>query len=377
MKSRIYLSSPHMGGNEMRYIQEAFDQNWIAPIGPNVDKFEEELSAKLRIKHTAVLSSGTAAIHLALINLGIEAGDEVIVPTLTFAATVNPVIYQGATPVLIDSESETWNMDPELLKKAIEERLRITGKKPRAIIVVHIYGMPAMMREITDIADHYEIPLIEDAAESLGSRYRGKQTGTFGCMGVLSFNGNKIITTSGGGALISDNKERIENARFLSTQARDNYPWYHHTHIGYNYRMSNIAAGIGRGQLEVLDERIEARRKNFAFYKEIFSEIKGISFCEEPEDSYSNRWLTCIRIDKSKAGGISNLDLLAALATDNIESRHIWMPMHLQPVFKKHPAFINSVSESIFKNGLCLPSGSNLIEDEKIRILDIVSQTFG
>ncbi|HRZ49153.1 MAG TPA: DegT/DnrJ/EryC1/StrS family aminotransferase, partial [Bacteroidales bacterium] len=269
MKSRIYLSSPHMSGFEQKYIRQAFKQNWIAPIGPNVDAFEQELASELGVKHVAAVASGTAAIHLALINLGIGRDDEVVVSTFTFSATVNPVVYQGAVPVLVDSEPETWNMDPALLEQAIEDRIRKTGRKPKAIVLVHIYGMPARIREIMEIAERYDIPVVEDAAESLGSTYHGKATGTFGSMGILSFNGNKIITTSGGGALVSDNEAFIRHARFLATQARDQAPWYQHSHIGYNYRMSNVVAGIGRGQLEVLYDRVKARRRIFKWYTEL------------------------------------------------------------------------------------------------------------
>lgn len=376
MKPRIYLSSPHMGGSEMKYIEEAFEQNWIAPIGPNVDAFEAELAGKLGVKHVAAVSSGTAAIHLALINLGIKPGDEVIVSSFTFSATVNPIVYLGALPVFVDSESETWNMDPALLMQAIEERITKTGRKPAAIIVVHIYGMPARIDILKEIADSYSIPLVEDAAESLGSLYEGMNTGTFGSMGILSFNGNKIITTSGGGALLSDNEDFIINARFLATQARDKAPWYQHSHIGYNYRMSNVVAGIGRGQLQVLDSRVEARRRNFRFYKEVFHDIRGITFLEEYEGAYTNHWLTCITIDPKQTGGVTHLDLIQKMAEDNVESRHIWKPMHLQPVFMNYPAFTNGISEEIFNTGVCLPSSSNLIEEEKERIRNIIHSIF-
>ncbi|MFO7723359.1 MAG: aminotransferase class I/II-fold pyridoxal phosphate-dependent enzyme, partial [Bacteroidales bacterium] len=340
MKPRIYLSSPHMSGLERTYIDEAFAQNWIAPIGPNVDGFEQELAKKLGVAHVAAVSSGTAAIHLALINLGVQQGDEVIVSAFTFSASVNPIVYQGGVPVFVDSEADTWNMDPALLEEAIETRIRATGRKPKAIILVHIYGMPAKMELLMEIAERHGIPVIEDAAESLGGHYRGKATGTFGVMGVLSFNGNKIITTSGGGALLSDNEEFIRHARFLSTQARDNAPWYQHSHIGYNYRMSNIVAGIGRGQLLVLDQRVEARRKVYDWYRELFAGNDGIGFLPEPEGAFSNRWLTCITVDPQKTGGINHLDIMNKLAEDNIESRHIWKPMHLQPVFASSPAYI-------------------------------------
>ncbi len=376
MKPRIYLSAPHMGGEEMHFIREAFEQNWIAPIGPNVDGFERDLSEYLNGVHVAALVSGTAAIHLALLNLGVGPGDEVLVPTFTFSATVNPVVYQGAVPVMVDSEPDTWNMDPELLKEAIESRLRDHGKVPAAMIVVHLYGMPAQMDAIMEIALRYNIPVIEDAAESLGSLYHDQHTGTFGTMGILSFNGNKIITTSGGGALLSHHESFIDHARFLSTQARDNAPWYQHSHIGYNYRMSNIVAGIGRGQLQVLDQRVEARRKVYDWYQGLFAEIPGVTFLAEPEGVLCNRWLTCAIINPKKTAGITHKHLMENMAGENIEARHIWKPMHLQPVFAKHPAFINGVSEHLFHNGICLPSGSNMSPDDLNRIETVVRQTF-
>ncbi len=365
-----------MSGLEQGYIQQAFDQNWIAPIGPNVDSFEQELAKELGVKHVAAVASGTAAIHLALINLGIQRDDDVLVSSFTFSATVNPVVYQGALPVLVDSEPDTWNMDPSLLKHAIEERIRKTGRKPKAILLVHIYGMPAKVHEIMDIANHYEIPVIEDAAESLGSLYQRKHTGTFGSMGILSFNGNKIITTSGGGALVSDNEAFIRHARFLATQARDNAPWYQHSHIGYNYRMSNVVAGIGRGQLQVLQDRVDARRKVFDWYRNLFSEIPGVKFLPEPDGCFSNRWLTCITLDTDLTKGITPQGLMQALADENIEARPIWKPMHLQPVFEGCPAFVNGVSENIFNNGLCLPSGSNMTGEDLERIAGVIRRVF-
>lgn len=368
MNNRIWLSSPHMGGEELKYIQEAFDTNWIAPLGPNVDGFEEDIQKYLNIDHVAALSSGTAAIQLALILLGVEQGDEVIVSSFTFSATVNPIIYQKAIPIFIDSEKDTWNMDPELLEEAIEDRIS-KGKKPKAIILVHLYGMPANMDQIMEIANKYEVPVIEDAAEALGSKYNGKACGTFGQMGILSFNGNKIITTSGGGALISNNEEYINMSRFLATQARDNAPHYQHSHIGYNYRMSNIVAGVGRGQMHVIDKRVEQRRANNCFYHEFLDNIEGITFLEEPNDNYfSNYWLTTILIYTEKTGGISREDVRLALGKENIETRPLWKPMHLQPVFEKYLAYVNGVSEKLFENGLCLPSGSNLNKDDKMRI---------
>ncbi|HOX75581.1 MAG TPA: aminotransferase class I/II-fold pyridoxal phosphate-dependent enzyme [Bacteroidales bacterium] len=375
-KKRIYLSSPHMGGTEIKYVNDAFNTNWVAPLGPNVDAFEHSLADYCGIKHAAALSSGTAAIHLALIILGIKPGDEVIASSFTFSATVNPIVYTGAIPVLIDSEPHTWNMDPDLLEKAIiDRRSWNSGRKVKAIIVVHLYGMPANIERIMEIANKYEIPVIEDAAEALGSKFRGTQVGTFGKAGILSFNGNKIITTSGGGALISNDKEIIDRARFLATQARDKAPHYQHSHIGYNYRMSNVLAGIGLGQMEVIDERVKARRKNFLFYKEHLLKYKGISFLEEPGKSYfSNYWLTTILLDPAETG-VTREDLQAALENENIESRPLWKPMHLQPVFSSCPAYVNGTSEELFKNGLCLPSGSNLTDKDRSEIMDVITKT--
>jgi len=372
MKEKIWLSSPHMSGNEMKFVNEAYETNWIAPLGPNVDGFEQDLQKYLDISHVAALSSGTGAIHLALVLLGVNAGDEVLASSFTFSATVNPITYVGAIPILIDSETDTWNMSPELLEEAITDRIA-KGKKPKAIILVHLYGMPAKIDEIMDISRKYEIPVIEDAAEALGSKYKNKALGTFGKFGILSFNGNKIITTSGGGALISDDEEAIQKARFLATQARDNAPHYQHSHIGYNYRMSNILAGIGRGQMMVVDNRVEQRRANHLFYKNIFKNVDGITLLEEPSDDYfSNFWLTTILIDDKKTG-FTNTGLRLAFEKENIETRPLWKPMHLQPVFKSYPAYLNGVSESLFKKGLCLPSGSNLTNEEKNRIRKMIS----
>ena len=372
MQNKIWLSSPHMGGTESNYVQEAFATNWIAPMGPNVNGFEKDLAQYTGTKAVSVLSSGTAAIHLALIILGVKRGDEVLVSSFTFSASVNPIVYLGATPILIDSESETWNMCPVVLEQAIRDRIS-KGKKPKAIIPVHLYGMPAKIEEIMEVANRYEIPVIEDAAEALGSKYKNKALGTFGLLGVLSFNGNKIITTSGGGALISNNEELIEKSRFLATQARDNAPHYEHSEIGYNYRMSNIVAGIGRGQMEVLDKHVELRRANHRFYKNILSEIDGIKILEElGSDYFSNHWLTCITVDPVKTRGITREKIRLALETENIESRPLWKPMHLQPVFKDCPFYGNGVSEELFKKGLCLPSGSNLSEDDKDRISNVL-----
>ena len=371
MKSRIWLSSPHMGGNELKYIQQAFDENWIAPLGPNVNGFEQELADYIDIENVAALSSGTAAIHLALIILNVAAGDEVICSSFTFSASANPIVYQGATPIFIDSEEDTWNMDPDLLEIAIKDRIE-KGKKPKAIILVHLYGMPAKVDEISKIANEYEIPVIEDAAEAIGSIYKNEAVGIRGTFGIFSFNGNKIITTSGGGALVSNNKEYIEKARFLATQARDNAPYYQHSQIGYNYRMSNIAAGIGRGQLEVLDKRVLQRRANYKFYTELLKRYEGVTFVEEPDGFYSNRWLTTINVDTKENSGLTNEKLRIRLELDNIESRLLWKPMHLQPVFKDAPAYLTGVSEKLFLNGLCLPSGSNLTDNDKKRISKIL-----
>lgn len=376
MKPKIWLSSPHMGGHEMKYIEDAFQSNWIAPLGPNVTAFENELGEFLNISHVAALTSGTAAIHLALIILGIKAGDEVISSSFTFSATVNPIVYLGADPILIDSEKDSWNMSPELLEMAIMDCLK-KGKKPKAIIIVHLYGMPAKMEELMDIARRYEIPVIEDAAEALGSKYNGKACGTFGEVGILSFNGNKIITTSGGGALVSTNNEHIKKARFLATQARDNAPYYQHSQIGYNYRMSNVLAGIGRGQLKVLDDRVAKRRSNFDFYFQNLNMIDGISFLKEENHSFSNRWLTTIIVDPQKTNGLTCKDVQSFMDNENIETRPLWKPMHLQPVFKACKSYTNGVSEQLFNFGLCLPSGSNMSDDDLERVLLQIKKAFG
>ncbi|MCH2193801.1 aminotransferase class I/II-fold pyridoxal phosphate-dependent enzyme [Kordia sp.] len=373
MNSRIWLSSPHMGGNELKYIHEAFDTNWIAPLGPNVTGFEGDLKQFLNTeKEVGALASGTAAIHLGLILAGVTAGDEVICQSMTFSASANPILYQGATPVFIDSEPETWNMCPIHLEAAIKDRIA-KGKKPKAIIPVHLYGMPAKIDEIVAIANKYEIVIIEDAAESLGSTYKGKNCGTFGEYAALSFNGNKIITTSGGGAIVCNDEEVKKIAIFLATQARDDAPHYQHSEIGYNYRMSNIVAGIGRGQMEVLEKHIGLRRHMNAFYKEIFKDVEAITVFEEPnEDYFSNHWLSCITVDESKAN-FTREDLRLALWEDNIESRPLWKPMHLQPIFEKYPYYGDNVSENLFNTGLCLPSGSNLTTQEKERIAQLIA----
>ncbi|MBC7556610.1 MAG: aminotransferase class I/II-fold pyridoxal phosphate-dependent enzyme [Chryseobacterium sp.] len=374
--SKIWLSSPHMGGNELKYIHEAFEENWVAPLGPNVNNFEKDLKKFLNQDvEVGVLSSGTAALHLALIILGIKRDDEVICQTFTFSASANPIAYLGAKPVFIDSEEETWNMSPAALEEAIIDRIS-NGKKPKAIIVVHLYGMPAKMDEIIKISNHYEIPLIEDAAEALGSTYKGQNCGTFGEMSLLSFNGNKIITTSGGGALVCKTKEEKDKAVFLSTQARDDAPHYQHSEIGYNYRMSNISAGIGRGQMEVLDERIAQRRNNHNFYLELFADKPGITVFSEPTNDYfSNHWLSAIIIDEAITG-FSREDFRGNFLEFNIESRPLWKPMHMQPIFENSPYYGHKVAEDLFRDGLCLPSGSNLSEDDKERIREVVEICF-
>ncbi|OYX80582.1 MAG: pyridoxal phosphate-dependent aminotransferase, partial [Flavobacteriales bacterium 32-34-25] len=345
--SKIWLSSPHMGGTEQKYVNEAFETNWVAPLGPNVNGFEQDLEKYLGNEcYVGALSSGTAAIHLGLILLGVQAGDEVICQSMTFSASANPILYLGATPVFVDSESETWNLCPIALEEAIVDRIA-KGKKPKAIIAVHLYGMPFKVAEIRAIASQYEISILEDSAEALGSRYKGQKCGTFGAIGVLSFNGNKIITTSGGGAIVSNNKEVKDKAIFLATQARDNAPHYEHSEIGYNYRMSNICAGIGRGQMEVLDTHIALRRKMNDFYKNLFQYVEGISVFENPNGHYqSNHWLTAILIDPEKTNGITAEQIRLALEQENIESRPLWKPMHLQPVFEKYPYYGNQVAEN-------------------------------
>ena len=376
MKEKIWLSSPHMGGNELKYIHQAFDENWVAPLGPNVNGFEQDLQAFLggEVKVSA-LSAGTAALHLALIECGVQAGDEVLCQTMTFSASANPIVYQGATPVFIDSEKSTWNLSPFFLEEAIKDRIS-KGKKPKAVIAVSLYGMPFQVEEVLSICQKYNIPLIEDAAEALGSTYKGKACGTFGKFGVLSFNGNKIITTSGGGALVCHSQEEKDKVVFLSTQARDEAPHYQHSHIGYNYRMSNITAGIGRGQMEVLPDRINARRKMHAFYTELFKDIRGIQLLTEPnEDYFSNHWLSVIHIDEQLVGFDREVLRLAFLE-DNIETRPLWKPMHLQPVFSGAPYYGEQVAETLFNNGLCLPSGSNLTEADRQRIVKVFKKVF-
>ncbi len=375
MNKKIWLSSPHMGGKERLYVQEAFDTNWIAPLGPHVDGFEQDLVRFTGASHAAALSSGTAALHLSLILLGVEAGDEVICQSFTFSASANPIVYQGATPVFVDSEPETWNMSPDWLRKAIQDRLA-RGKRPKAIIPVHLYGMPARMEAILQIAAEYNIPVVEDAAEALGSTLGGKACGTFGKFGILSFNGNKIITTSGGGALIGDEAAAIARARYLSTQARDPAPHYQHSVIGYNYRMSNVCAAIGRGQMEVLPQRVLQRRAVYDFYRQALGGLPGLSFLEELPGSYSNRWLTTLLLDPASSGGITRETIRLQLEALNIESRPLWKPMHLQPVFSGAPYYGEGVAEQLFENGLCLPSGSNLLPGELETIRQCITGIF-
>ncbi len=374
---RIWLSLAHMGGHEQRFVQEAFDTNWVVPMGPNVDAFETELAAFLQSNvYVAALSAGTASLHLALIILGVKQGDEVLCQSFTFSASANPIVYQGATPVFIDSEKDTWNMSPEHLERAIKDRIS-KGKKPKAIIPVHLYGMPAKIEEIQSISSKYEIPIIEDAAEALGSRYKNQHCGTFGEMAVLSFNGNKIITTSGGGALVAHNEEYIKTARFLATQARDAAPHYQHSHIGYNYRMSNVVAGIGRGQMLVLEDRIKQRRTNNEFYRKGLEKVEGISFQTEPSSDYfSNYWLTSILVNPLKTGGKTREDIYDVLNENNIESRPLWKPMHMQPIFSGCPYYGDGTSERLFRDGLCLPSGTSLSFDDIDRVIKAIESMF-
>ena len=371
---KIWLSLAHMGGHEQKFIKEAFDTNWVVPLGPNVNGFEEDLQKYLQQEvHIVALSSGTAALHLALIQIGVQRDDEVICQSFTFAASANPIKYVGATPIFIDSEPDTWNMSPEFLLQAIEDRIAKTGKKPKAIIPVHLYGMPAKMDEIMAIANKYEIPVLEDAAEALGSEYNGQKCGTFGEFACLSFNGNKMITTSGGGALVCRTKEEAQRTMFFATQARDNAPHYQHSHIGYNYRMSNICAGIGRGQMMVLEEHIARRRAIHQLYKKELNNLSGITVFDNPDNKFnSNHWLTCIIIDSTKAG-FTREDIRLKMEAENIETRPLWKPMHLQPVFSSAPYYGDGTAEKLFNDGLCLPSGSSLSNEDVFRVLNIIN----
>jgi dTDP-4-amino-4,6-dideoxygalactose transaminase len=373
MKKKIWLSLAHMSGNEQKYIQEAFDTNWVVPLGPNVDGFEKDLKQYLdQERFVVALSAGTAALHLGLIQLGVKAGDEVICQSFTFSASANPILYQHATPVFVDSEPQTWNMDPDWTEEAIVDRFKKTGRYPKAIIPVHLYGMPANMERITAIANKYGIPVLEDAAEALGAEYKGQKCGTFGDFGVLSFNGNKMITTSGGGALVCRTAEQAAKTKFYATQARDQAPHYQHSQIGYNYRMSNICAGIGRGQMTVLQKHVERRRAIQKMYSRALTGYKGIRLLENPSPDYnSNHWLTCILVDPALAG-FSREDLRLKMEAENIETRPLWKPMHLQPVFAHAPFYGNGTSEKLFEQGLCLPSGSILSDEDIRRVIECV-----
>ena len=357
-----------MGGNEQSYVNEAFETNWIAPLGPNVNSFEDSIQDYINNEvHVAALSAGTAAIHLALEILGVSKGDEVICQSFTFSASANPIMYLGATPIFVDSERDTWNISPILLEEAIKDRI-VKGNKPKAIIAVHLYGMPYKKKELHAIAIKYQIPIVEDSAEALGSSVDGVKCGSFGDIGVLSFNGNKIITTSGGGALVSKNEEFKKKAVFLATQARDDAPHYQHSNVGYNYRMSNVLAGIGRGQMEVLNDRVEARRANYQYYKEQLGAIEEIEFLDEPEGFFSNRWLSCILTPSFEV----REKIRSTLLEDDVESRPLWKPMHKQPVFEKSPNYSNGTSEDLFNRGLCLPSGSNLTKEDLERVVGLI-----
>ena len=383
MKPRIWLSLAHMSGREQEFIQEAFDTNWVVPLGPNVNAFEKSLrdflieNGELKIENEGMrivaLSAGTAALHLGLILLGVQPGDEVICQSFTFAASANPIAYLEATPVFVDSEKETWNMDPVLLEEAIKDRLEKTGKLPKAIIPVHLYGMPVKMDEVMEVANRYGIPVLEDSAEALGSEYKGQKCGTFGEYGVLSFNGNKMITTSGGGALICPNEEKAKRALFYATQAREQAPHYQHEKIGYNYRMSNICAGIGRGQMFVLDEHVARRRAIHDLYVKLLAGLKGVKVMCQPEGEgfNSNYWLTCITVEPEEAG-FTREDVRLALDEENIERRPLWKPMHLQPVFKDAPYYGNGTSERLFEIGLCLPSGPTLTDEDVERVVKVI-----
>lgn len=383
MKPRIWLSLARMSGREQEFIQEAFETNWVVPLGPNVNAFEkslgdflignEESEVENGDRRVVALSAGTAALHLGLILLGVEEGDEVICQSFTFSASANPIAYLGAKPVFVDSEEDTWNMDPMLLEEAIKDRLKKTGRLPKAIIPVHLYGMPGMLDEIMEVADRYHIPVLEDAAEALGSEYKGRKCGTFGEYAALSFNGNKMITTSGGGALICPCEERAKRALFYATQAREQAPHYQHEKIGYNYRMSNICAGIGRGQMFVLEDHVARRREIHDLYVRLLDGVKGVKVMCQPEggDFNSNYWLTCITVEPEVAG-FTREDVRLALDADNIESRPLWKPMHLQPVFKGAPFYGNGTSERLFEVGLCLPSGPTLTDDDIERVVRVI-----
>jgi pyridoxal phosphate-dependent aminotransferase EpsN len=370
---RIYLSPPHLGSDELRLVQEAFTSNWIAPLGPHVDAFEHEFAAATGCRHAAALSSGTAALHLAMRQLGVGPGDEVFCSTLTFVATANPIIYEGAVPVFIDSDAATWNMDPALLAEELDAAVR-RGRRPRAVVVVHLYGQSADLDPILEACQRHDVPLVEDAAEALGARYRGRTPGTFGRFGAFSFNGNKIITTSSGGMLVSPDGAEIEHVRFLASQAREPAPYYEHKDVGFNYRMSNILAAIGRGQLRVLTERVAARRRTFAFYARALGAVPGLSFMPEAPFGQASRWLTVIQVDR-EAFGASAEEIRRHLERANIEARPVWKPMHLQPLFRRNRTVGGSVSERLFRRGLCLPSGSSLTDAERLRVVETLLAT--
>lgn len=370
MTRPILLSTPHMGDAEFAFVREAFETNWIAPVGPHIEAFEREFCQVVGAAHAAAVTSGTAAIHLALRLVGVQPGDEVICSTLTFVATANPILYQGATPIFIDSDRTSWNMNPDLLQTTLAQRAQV-GKLPKAVLLVHLYGQSADIAPILAACERYDIPLIEDAAESLGATYQGRMTGSFGRIGIYSFNGNKMITTSGGGMLVSQDNELMAQARFLATQARDPAPHYQHSHLGYNYRLSNVLAGIGRGQLQVLSDRIAARRRNFAYYQSALAHLPGLEWMPEAPFGTSTRWLSCLTINPTQFG-CDREQIRLILAAQNIETRPVWKPLHLQPLFQKYPAIAGSVAEDLFNRGLCLPSGSNLSEAELVRVTEAI-----
>lgn len=372
MDKPILLSTPHIGERELAFVQEAFTTNWIAPVGPHVDAFEQEFCQVVGSSHAAALSSGTAALHLALRLLGISRGDQVFCSTLTFIASANPIVYQGGIPVFIDSDRKSWNMNPDLLREAIEKRAK-QGRLPKALVLVHLYGQSADLDPILEVCNEYEIPLIEDAAEALGATYKSKSPGIFGKIGIYSFNGNKIITTSGGGMLVSEDKKLVDQARFLATQARDTAPHYQHSEIGYNYRLSNVLAGIGRGQLRVLKDRVAARRHNFEVYQQALGKLPGIEFMPEASFGMASRWLTCLTI-APEAFGVDREKLRHALAQEQIEARPVWKPLHLQPVFADCECIGGAIAEDLFERGLCLPSGSNLTDEDRERVIQAITQ---
>ena len=367
MNKPILLSTPHMGEQELEFVKEAFETNWIAPVGPHVDAFEPEFCQVIGVRHAAAVSSGTAALHLALRLIGVEAGDEVFCSTLTFIATASPITYLGAMPVFIDSDRTSWNMNPDLLREALEQRAKI-GKLPKALVLVHLYGQSADIDPILEVCNTFEVPLVEDAAESLGATYKGRSPGSFGKVSIFSFNGNKIITTSGGGMLVSDDPDLVSKARFLATQARDPAPHYQHSEIGYNYRLSNVLAGIGRGQLRVLEQRVQARRRNFEVYQQALGKLPGIEFMPEASFGRATRWLSCITINPAEFGA-NREQVRSSLAEQQIEARPVWKPLHLQPVFAGCESIGGAVSEDLFKYGLCLPSGSNLTNEDLEQVI--------